>query len=126
MLENVRYGKRTVLDIASRAGSNAAVFQSLARLMYHFPQAFSVECMEIVNGIGAKRISDLFEQTTDAMFCLVAWLRTFVLKKKDAEITREQYECCLRVLDIAIEAGSREAHFVRDSFINKRWRFARS
>ena len=123
--QNVRYGKRTVLDIASRAGSNAAVFQSLARLMCHFPGVFSVECMEIVNGIDAKRIGDLFERSTDALFCLVAWLRTFVLKKKDAEITREQYKCCLRVLDVAIKSGSREAHFVRESFVNKRWRFTR-
>lgn len=123
--ENVRYGKGVVLDIASRARGNAAVFSSLTRLMYHFPKVFSVECMDIVNGVDSRRIEELFDQTSDAMFCLVAWLRTFVLQKKDAVITRAQYECCLRVLDIAIETGSREAHYVRDSFINKRWRFAR-
>ena len=124
--QNVRYGKGAVLEISSRAGSNAAVFQSLTRLMYHFPQVFSVECIQVINGIGDERITQLFERTTDSMFCLVAWLRAFVLKKKDAEITREQYECCLRILDLAIESGSPEAYFVRMSFINKRWRFTRS
>lgn len=123
--QSVRYGKRAVLTIASRAGSNAAVFQSLTRLMYHFPQVFSAECIDIVDNINDKRLEVLFEQTIDAMFCLVAWLRSFVLRKKDAVITRKQYYCCLRVLDIAVESGSREAHFVRDSFVNKRWRFAR-
>ena len=123
--QNVRYGKGVVLEIASRAGSNAAVFQSLTRLMYHFPQVFSVECIKIINDIDDERIEWLFERTVDSMFCLIAWLRTFVLKKRDAEITREQYECCLRILDLSIESGSREAHFVRDGFINRRWRFTR-
>lgn len=121
---DIRYGKRQIVGIAKNAASNIIVFESLARLMYEFPDVFSIDCALILAQVDYSRISQVFERSADAEYCLVAFLRTFVLGQKNNEITREQYDACLLVLDAAIEHGSRQAYFVRESFVHRRWSFS--
>jgi energy-coupling factor transporter ATP-binding protein EcfA2 len=116
---DIDLGGDLILNFVDAAGMNPDVFESMASLIYNFPDIFFESGLRILarhqEEIGGLT---LFSRINTA-FYLEQSIQRFLLKNREP-LTREIHHSCWVLLDAIIETASSGAYYLREHLIRSR------
>ena len=118
--KEIAFGKELILDFAKKAGNNPDVFESIAALMYHFPEIFFEEGLKIT----AKYLQRIDQKQLfvkkNAPFYLEKALQNFLLMNYGGTLSNDAHQNCYVLLDAIIETASSGAYYLREHLIKSK------
>lgn len=111
--QEISLGKDLIIDFVTNAGMNHDVFESMASLMYHFPNVFFEDGLHILAGY-QKRVGGIELVSGNAAFYLESSIQRYLLTENTKPLTREVHQSCWVLLDGIIETASSLAYYLRE------------
>ena len=115
--QEIAIGKDLIFEFVENVGNNKYVFEAMSSLMYHFPDVFLKNGLQLLSKQheAVSRIHQFSQMNT--VFFLENCIQNFLLNINKGSISKSMHQSCLVLLDEIVETASSKAYFLREYLI---------
>jgi len=118
--QDIALGKAHILEFVNNTGENPDVFESMASLMYYFPEIFLVPGLKIL----AKHQTTVGEvnlfSRVNTVFYLEVAIQRFLQLDESSTLSKEIHQACYTLLNALVDKASSKAYYLREQLVRSR------